>query len=101
MYGERVTHKNCSDHLRLGPRTAATLLLVYPPPPPEGSCEFRTIILCFHTSLKISCSSFVKNAIGNLIGIALSLFIALQSLSVTKGIFHRTRTKQFKICVET
>ena len=88
MYGERVTHKNCSDHLRLGPRTAATLLLVYPPPPPEGSCEFRTIILCFHTSLKISCSSFVKNAIGNLIGIALDLYIALGGIVILIHIYN-------------
>ena len=30
-------------------------------------------LLCFHTNCKISCSSSVKNAIGNLIGIALNL----------------------------
>ena len=30
-------------------------------------------LLCFHTNCKIFCSSSVKNAIGNLIGIALNL----------------------------
>ena len=30
-------------------------------------------LLCFHTNFKILCSSSVKNAIGNLIGIALNL----------------------------
>ena len=30
-------------------------------------------LLCFHTNLKIFCSSSVKSAIGNLIGIALNL----------------------------
>ena len=30
-------------------------------------------LLCFHTNCKISYSSSVKNAIGNLIGIALNL----------------------------
>ena len=30
-------------------------------------------LLCFHTNLKIFCSSSVKNAIGNLIGIALNM----------------------------
>ena len=35
-------------------------------------------LLCFHTNCKIFCSSSVKNAIGNLIGIALNLEIALQ-----------------------
>ena len=35
-------------------------------------------LLCFHTNCKIFCSSSLKNAIGNLIGIALNLEIALQ-----------------------
>ena len=30
-------------------------------------------LLCFHTNCKIFCSSSVKNAIGNLIGMALNL----------------------------
>ena len=30
-------------------------------------------LLCFHTNCKIFCSSSVKNAIGNLMGIALNL----------------------------
>ena len=30
-------------------------------------------LLCLHTNFKILCSSSVKNAIGNLIGIALNL----------------------------
>ena len=30
-------------------------------------------LLCFHMNCEIFCSSFVKNAIGNLIGIALNL----------------------------
>ena len=30
-------------------------------------------LLCFHTNFKIICSSSVKNAIGNLIGIELNL----------------------------
>uniref|UniRef100_A0A8W4FKR0 Uncharacterized protein n=1 Tax=Sus scrofa TaxID=9823 RepID=A0A8W4FKR0_PIG len=34
-------------------------------------------ILCFHKNLKISCSSSVKNAIGNLIGIALNLQVSV------------------------
>ena len=36
-------------------------------------------LLCFHTNCEIFCSSSVKNAIGNLIGIALNLYIALGS----------------------
>ena len=36
-------------------------------------------LLCFHTNFKIFCSNSVKNAIGNLIGIALNLQIALGS----------------------
>ena len=34
---------------------------------------------CFYTNFKILCSSFVKIAIGNLIGIALNLQISLGS----------------------
>ena len=30
-------------------------------------------VLCFHTNFRVICYSFVKNAIGSLIGIALSL----------------------------
>ena len=36
-------------------------------------------LLCFHTNCEIICSSSVKNTIGNLIGIALNLYIALGS----------------------
>ena len=36
-------------------------------------------LLCFHMNFEIFCSSFVKNAIGNLIGITLNLQIALGS----------------------
>ena len=32
--------------------------------------------MCFHTNCKLFCSSSVKNAIGNLIGVALTLQIA-------------------------
>ena len=39
-------------------------------------------LLCFHTNFKIICSSSVKNAIGNLIGIALNLQIALGSMVI-------------------
>ena len=38
--------------------------------------------LCFHTNCKIFCSTFVKNAIGSLIGIALNLYIALGSIVI-------------------
>ena len=37
-------------------------------------------LLCFHTNCKHFCSSSVKNTIGNLIGIALNLQIALGSI---------------------
>ena len=37
-------------------------------------------LLCLHTDFKIFCSSFVKNTIGNLIGIALNLLIAFGSI---------------------
>jgi len=30
-------------------------------------------LLCFHANCKILCSNYVKNAIGNLIGIALNM----------------------------
>ena len=40
-------------------------------------------LLCLHTNFKIFCSSSIKNAIGNLIGITLNLYIALGS----RGIF--------------
>ena len=36
-------------------------------------------LLCFHMNCEIFCSSSVKNAIGNLIGIALNLYIAFGS----------------------
>ena len=38
--------------------------------------------LCFHTNLNFCCSSYVKNAIGNLIGIALKLQFALSSIVI-------------------
>ena len=37
-------------------------------------------LLCFHTNSKIFCSSSVKNASDNLIGIAMNLQIALGSV---------------------
>ena len=40
-------------------------------------------LLCFHTNLKFFCSSSVKNAIGNLIGIALNLQTALFTIAKT------------------
>ena len=39
-------------------------------------------VLCLHTTFKIFCSSSVKNAIGNLIGIALNVQIALGSVVI-------------------
>ena len=39
-------------------------------------------LLCFYTSYRICCSSSVENAIGNLIGIALNLQIALDSIVI-------------------
>ena len=39
-------------------------------------------LLCFHTNFKIICSNTVKNAIGNLIRIALNLWIALSSVVI-------------------
>ena len=36
-------------------------------------------LLCFHMNCEIFCSSSVKNATGNLIGIALNLYIAFGS----------------------
>ena len=37
---------------------------------------------CFHTNFKIICSRSVKNAIGNLMGIALNLWIAFGSMVI-------------------
>ena len=37
-------------------------------------------VLCFHTNCETFCSSSVKNAIGSLIGIALNLYLALESM---------------------
>ena len=39
-------------------------------------------LLCFHPNFKIFCSSSVKSIIGNLIGIALKLYIALGSIFI-------------------
>ena len=39
-------------------------------------------LLCFHMTYEIFCSSSVKNAIGNLIGIALNLQIAFGSIVI-------------------
>ena len=39
-------------------------------------------LLCFHTNCKRFCSSSVKNTIGNLIGIALNLYIALGGILI-------------------
>ena len=38
--------------------------------------------MCFHTNCKLFCSNSVKNAIGNLIGIALTLKIALDIIVI-------------------
>ena len=48
-------------------------------------------LLCFHTNFKITCSSSVKNAIGNLIGIALNLYIALGSMVILTILFLPTQ----------
>ena len=39
-------------------------------------------LLCFHINFWIVCSSSVKNVLGNLIGIALNLQIALGSMAI-------------------
>ena len=39
-------------------------------------------LLCFHMNCEIFCSSSLKNAIGNLIGIALNLYIAFGSILI-------------------
>ena len=39
-------------------------------------------LLCFHMNCEIFCSSSVKNAIGNLIGIALNLYTAFGSIVI-------------------
>ena len=39
-------------------------------------------LLCLHMSCEIFCYSSVKNAIGNLIGISLNLYIALGSIVI-------------------
>ena len=39
-------------------------------------------LLCFHMNCEIFCSSYVKNAIDNLIGIALNLYIAFGSIAI-------------------
>ena len=39
-------------------------------------------LFCFHMNCEIFCSSSVKNAIGNLIGIALNLQIAFGSIVI-------------------
>ena len=39
-------------------------------------------LLCFHMNCEIFCSCSVKNAIGNLIGIALNLYIALGNVII-------------------
>ena len=39
-------------------------------------------LLCFHTNLKMFCSSSVKNVFGNLIGISLNLQITLGSIVI-------------------
>ena len=38
--------------------------------------------LCFHTNLKLFCSSSVKNSVGDWIGIAFNLYIALDSIVI-------------------
>ena len=49
----------------------------YPEPYKRGSR-----LLCFHTNLKLFVPSSMKNAIGNLIGIALNLYVALGSIVI-------------------
>ena len=63
-------------------------------------CLFR-VFLCFHTNCEIICSNPVNNTIGSLIGIALNLQIQCNFYQITNGIFHRTRMKNFTICMET
>ena len=45
-------------------------------------------LLCFHTDCEIFCSSSVKNAIGNLIEIALNLQVALGSMVTLAILIH-------------
>ena len=49
--------------------------------------------LCFHINFKIICSSFVKNATGILIGFALNLWIALDSMAVLTILLLPTQEK--------
>ena len=39
-------------------------------------------VLCYHTNFKMFCSSSVKNVLGNLIGIALNLQLALSNIVI-------------------
>ena len=55
------------------------------PPPPFFFCKTALVIqglLCFHTNYEIFCSSSVKNSIGNLIVIALNLWVAFGSIFI-------------------
>ena len=47
--------------------------------------------LCFHMNCEIFCSSSVKNIIGNLIGIALNLWIAFGSIVIFKMLILPTQ----------
>ena len=55
-------------------------------------------LLCFHTNFKIICSSSVKNAIGNLIGIALNLQIALGSILIFTMLIRSEERRVGKEC---
>ena len=57
--------------------------------PPAPFFFLKTVLdiqglLCLHMSCGFFCSSSVKSAIGNLIGIALNLLIALRSIVISK-----------------
>ena len=55
-------------------------------------------LLCFYMNCEISCPSSVKNAIGNLIGIALNLQIAFGSIVIFTVLIPRNM-EQLSICL--
>ena len=63
------------------------------PPPPffflKTALAIR-VLLCFHMNCEIFCSNYMKNAIGNLIGIALNLQITFGSIVIFT---HRREVK--------
>ena len=66
----------CSSDLKSGSLIPAALLFSL-----KTALAIRGL-LCLHTNFKIVCSSSVKNAIGNLMVIALNLYIALGSIAI-------------------